>query len=65
MARSRNEDSLPHERSPGGEFLVDYIYEEPVEQIFSGLVPLQVLWKPKFSASCWNRPRPNTRLAPA
>jgi F-type H+-transporting ATPase subunit gamma len=35
----RNEDSLPHERSPGGEFLVDYIYEEPVEQIFSGLVP--------------------------
>jgi F-type H+-transporting ATPase subunit gamma len=34
-----NEESLPHERSPGGEFLVDYIYEEPVEQIFSGLVP--------------------------
>jgi F-type H+-transporting ATPase subunit gamma len=34
-----NEESLPHERSPGGEFLVDYIYEEPVEEIFSGLVP--------------------------
>ena len=26
-------------RSPGGEFLVDYIYEQPVEEIFSGLVP--------------------------
>jgi F-type H+-transporting ATPase subunit gamma len=35
----RNEESLPHERSPGGEFLVDYIYEEPVEEIFNGLVP--------------------------
>jgi F-type H+-transporting ATPase subunit gamma len=34
-----NEESLPHERSPGGEFLVDYIYEEPVEEIFNGLVP--------------------------
>jgi F-type H+-transporting ATPase subunit gamma len=34
-----NEESLPHERSPSGESLVDYIYEEPVEEIFSGLVP--------------------------
>src|SRR5271167_1240359 len=34
-----NEESLPHERTPGGEFLVDYIYEEPVAEIFSGLVP--------------------------
>ena len=39
MAMSRNEESLPHERSPSGESLVDYIYEEPVEEIFSGLVP--------------------------
>jgi F-type H+-transporting ATPase subunit gamma len=36
---ARNEESLPHDRSPSGESLVDYIYEEPVEQIFSGLVP--------------------------
>jgi len=33
------EESLPHDRTPRGEFLVDYIYEEPVEQIFNGLVP--------------------------
>jgi F-type H+-transporting ATPase subunit gamma len=34
------EDSLPHEMSPGGKLqLVDYIYEEPVEEIFNGLVP--------------------------
>lgn len=32
--------SLPHELSPSGkEFLVDYIYEEPVAEIYSGLVP--------------------------
>jgi F-type H+-transporting ATPase subunit gamma len=36
---ARNEDSLPHDRAPSGESLVDYIYEEPVEEIFSGLVP--------------------------
>lgn len=35
----KGEESLPHDRTPSGEFLVDYIYEEPVEQIFSGLVP--------------------------
>jgi F-type H+-transporting ATPase subunit gamma len=32
-------DSLPHERSAKGDSLVDYIYEEPVEEIFNGLVP--------------------------
>jgi F-type H+-transporting ATPase subunit gamma len=33
-------DSLPHEMSPSEQLqLVDYIYEEPVEEIFSGLVP--------------------------
>ena len=36
---ARNEESLPHERSPSGESLVDYIYEEPIEEIFNGLVP--------------------------
>jgi len=35
-----NEESLPHELSASGkEQLVDYIYEEPVAEIFSGLVP--------------------------
>ncbi len=34
-----NEESLPHDRAPGGKSVVDYIYEEPVEEIFSGLVP--------------------------
>ena len=34
-------ESLPMEPAPGGgsTFLVDYIYEEPVEEIFNGLVP--------------------------
>jgi F-type H+-transporting ATPase subunit gamma len=32
--------SLPRELSPSGkEFLVDYIYEQPIEKIFAGLVP--------------------------
>lgn len=32
--------ALPMESAPGGKgFLVDYIYEEPVEEIFNGLVP--------------------------
>jgi F-type H+-transporting ATPase subunit gamma len=32
--------SLPMERAPkGDEFLVDYIYEQPVEEIFQALVP--------------------------
>jgi F-type H+-transporting ATPase subunit gamma len=34
-----HEESLPHDMAASGKFLVDYIYEEPVEQIFSGLVP--------------------------
>src|ERR1700728_773485 len=29
-SEERNEESLPHDRLPGGESLVDYIYEEPV-----------------------------------
>jgi F-type H+-transporting ATPase subunit gamma len=33
------DESLPHDRTPAGRIVVDYIYEEPVEQIFSGLVP--------------------------
>jgi F-type H+-transporting ATPase subunit gamma len=36
---SAKEEALPHDRAASGRFLVDYIYEEPVEQIFSGLVP--------------------------
>jgi F-type H+-transporting ATPase subunit gamma len=35
-----SEESLPHDLSASGKMqLVDYIYEEPVEEIFSGLVP--------------------------
>jgi F-type H+-transporting ATPase subunit gamma len=35
-----SEESLPHDLSASGKTqLVDYIYEEPVEEIFSGLVP--------------------------
>jgi F-type H+-transporting ATPase subunit gamma len=33
------EAALPHDLAASGKFLVDYIYEEPVEEIFSGLVP--------------------------
>jgi F-type H+-transporting ATPase subunit gamma len=36
---AKGEDSLPHDLSPSGQSLVDYIYEEPVEEIFNGLVP--------------------------
>jgi F-type H+-transporting ATPase subunit gamma len=36
-----SEESLPHDLSASGKVqLVDYIYEEPVEEIFSRLVPL-------------------------
>lgn len=39
-ARDRHGDSLPQDLSASGKTtLVDYIYEEPVEQIFNGLVP--------------------------
>jgi F-type H+-transporting ATPase subunit gamma len=34
-----HEESLPHDMAASGKFLVDYIYEEPVGEIFSGLVP--------------------------
>jgi F-type H+-transporting ATPase subunit gamma len=35
-----SDESLPHDLSASGKSqLVDYIYEEPVEEIFSGLVP--------------------------
>ena len=35
-----DESSLPHDLSASGKAqLVDYIYEEPVEEIFNGLVP--------------------------
>jgi F-type H+-transporting ATPase subunit gamma len=34
-----SEEALPHDLAASGRFLVDYIYEEPVEQIFGGLVP--------------------------
>ena len=38
--RDSHGDSLPHDLSASGKaMLVDYIYEEPVEQIFNGLVP--------------------------
>jgi F-type H+-transporting ATPase subunit gamma len=36
----RHGDSLPRDLSPSGQsLLVDYIYEEPVEEIFNALVP--------------------------
>jgi F-type H+-transporting ATPase subunit gamma len=34
-----HEEALPHDLAPSGKFLVDYIYEEPVAEIFSGLLP--------------------------
>ncbi len=38
--RDRHGDSLPRDLSASGQsLLVDYIYEEPVEEIFNGLVP--------------------------
>jgi F-type H+-transporting ATPase subunit gamma len=39
-AREGTESSLPHELSPSGRsWIVDYIYEQPVHEIFNGLVP--------------------------
>ncbi|MGD0963679.1 MAG: ATP synthase F1 subunit gamma [Candidatus Acidiferrales bacterium] len=39
-ARDGHQDLLPHDLSASGKSsLVDYIYEEPVEQIFNGLLP--------------------------
>jgi F-type H+-transporting ATPase subunit gamma len=37
-----HEEGLPHDRAAGGESLVDYIYEEPVTEIFNGLLPRYV-----------------------
>lgn len=38
--RGDSESSLPRELSPSGKsFIVDYIYEQPVEEIFAHLVP--------------------------
>lgn len=34
-----HEETLPHDLVPGGQSLVDYIYEEPVSEIFNELVP--------------------------
>ncbi len=34
-----SEEALPHDLAASGRFLVDYIYEEPVDEIFGGLVP--------------------------
>jgi F-type H+-transporting ATPase subunit gamma len=40
QAQDASESSLPRELSPSGrEFVVDYIYEQPVEEIFAHLVP--------------------------
>ncbi|MGC2331478.1 MAG: ATP synthase F1 subunit gamma [Candidatus Acidiferrales bacterium] len=38
-ATPTQEDALPHDLAASGKWLVDYIYEEPVAEIFSGLVP--------------------------
>jgi F-type H+-transporting ATPase subunit gamma len=38
-ATGPGEQDLPHDLSPSGESLVDYIYEEPIDEIFNGLVP--------------------------
>ncbi|MGD0955437.1 MAG: ATP synthase F1 subunit gamma [Candidatus Acidiferrales bacterium] len=39
IGTAAHEESLPHEMAAGGKSQVDYIYEEPVEEIFNGLVP--------------------------
>jgi len=38
-ATQEQEEALPHDLAASGKWLVDYIYEEPVAEIFSGLVP--------------------------
>ena len=48
--------------SPDGTVnLVDYIYEQPVAELFGGLVPRYL--SQKFFEFCWNRLLPNTPLA--
>jgi F-type H+-transporting ATPase subunit gamma len=40
VSRKSAEADLPHDLAPSGKgFVVDYIYEQPVEEIFAGLVP--------------------------
>ncbi|HUJ32653.1 MAG TPA: ATP synthase F1 subunit gamma [Candidatus Acidoferrum sp.] len=36
---SASAQELPHAPSPGGQSLVDYIYEQPIQEIFDRLVP--------------------------
>jgi F-type H+-transporting ATPase subunit gamma len=37
--QNREEESLPHDLSPAGQSMVEYIYEEPITEIFRHLVP--------------------------
>ena len=40
ISRQSDEADLPHDLAPSGKgFLVDYIYEQPVAELFAGLVP--------------------------
>jgi F-type H+-transporting ATPase subunit gamma len=40
VSRSAAEANLPHDLAPSGKgFVVDYIYEQPVAELFAGLVP--------------------------
>jgi F-type H+-transporting ATPase subunit gamma len=40
VSRKSAEADLPHDLAPSGKgFVVDYIYEQPVEELFAGLVP--------------------------
>ena len=38
-AEGSGEEALPHDLSPSGQSMVEYIYEEPITEIFSHLVP--------------------------
>lgn len=40
VSRKSDEANLPHDLAPSGKgFVVDYIYEQPVAELFAGLVP--------------------------
>jgi len=40
VSDASDEANLPHDLAPSGKgFIVDYIYEQPVDELFSGLVP--------------------------
>ncbi|HXX45900.1 MAG TPA: ATP synthase F1 subunit gamma [Candidatus Acidoferrales bacterium] len=41
-SQDREEESLPHDLSPAGQSMVEYIYEEPITEIFRHLVPRYV-----------------------